>query len=255
MCYIILVSTIIPQQSRGVNYINDVLPYDLSELIYKIVHIHKMIHVSHAIQTYRKSLLHSSKYKYSIKYKVRSYIWVNLLIQIRDFEDSLIDLFQNLNLTLSNIDLNDIIVSYSNIPKIIYIKCCGQNFGCVIVNYIMEHHVLPPNLRKYLLYAKNPNIDNNTVPPQNMGYYIHKYGVQIYPTKYHRPRLLWMGAVSSWEYGYINNPQDCQFSDLIKSVWNFLDIEMDIHLLNYSPNCSLLTNTSLLQSPDSIIDV
>ena len=189
----------------------------------------------HTIQTFRKSLLNSSKYKYSIPYKVRSYIWVNLLIQIRDFEDSLIDLLHNIKLTrtLSNIDLNDLIVSYSNIPKIIYIKCCGEHFGCVVVSYITRHHVLPPNLRKYLLYAKEPTRNKNTVPPQNMGFYIHKYGVQIYPTNYHKSRLLWMGAVTSWENGYINNPQDCQFSDLIKSVWKFLDIEMDIHQLNY----------------------
>tara|TARA_B100001287_G_C22663430_1_gene521572 strand:+ start:1397 stop:2023 length:627 start_codon:yes stop_codon:yes gene_type:complete len=154
-----------------------------------------------------KGLISDSKFK-----------WVGIWNHVLEFEKQLqlvVSISQHSPGEYTNLIYN------TNIPKVIYIKYCGENYEEKVINCISKYGKLPEKLRKYLLYDKN-DIS-----------YIYIYHIKSCSNSDVDNGFLKSipGGVSSWEHNYIvdKSYNDCSLADLSRHQWKFLDYDLFFH--------------------------
>tara|TARA_Y100000389_G_C17469328_1_gene528803 strand:- start:5165 stop:5806 length:642 start_codon:yes stop_codon:yes gene_type:complete len=178
---------------------------DCLDYIYEKLHNSLQQPVNESINCFKKSRLISAN-----RESYRYFHWVELLCQVRTFEDSL--------LLAINSGCYTSLLHNTNIPIIVYKKYHGDNFEESVKINLIKRKRLPDSLRKYLLYDRK-NM-------RNIRLYHMKAGsnedvicgfLKSFP-----------GGVSAWQYYYeIDKSYDqCNLADLAKHQWAFLDYDL-----------------------------
>ena len=202
------------------------LPCELIEHVYCYVHISRMQCVFDQIRGFRKSRLNASKGA-GRRSSARGFRWVNLLVQVKDFEDALGEALDDVTFNPEIDGVRNswerVLTEHSNIPDAIYTKCCGGAYGDLVVDHVRVHGTLPPPLRNYLVYNKTPvGHKRSFIRGSERRHYVHRW----HPRFWEQPgNYGTCGPHASWAY---YNGVSGDLCDLSKSMWDTLGLEMDL---------------------------
>ena len=181
------------------------LPYEVELKIFKEIHISLL---SECLKFIKNNDFTNKGVFNGMINDVHLLRWPYLLNDVIYVEEKLYELLK--------INLFESLISNTNIPYSIYIKCLGDNYEEIVCKNIIQEKRLPKQLRNYILYSHN--------------YIWHlRYGITAAEKNNYDYNVNYPGGKDAWAYNYVGNEYLSRLSDLSKVQWVYMEFDTIIN--------------------------